>query len=352
MVQAILATVTLAMTLSVSGLSTEGPAATGPGVSDASSVTLDYRTYRKWDILLPSEEMKPVGDGFDLPISAHKKYIAKLDGTALAIDTDGDGETDVRADGDSALVTLRGKTDAGAKFTYAMRLDSKRGWRFAPAGAMVGKIESTKIQIIDQNNNGRYDDYGVDAMVVGRGRAASFLSKTVRVDDALYSIDVTTDGSKLDFTPYAGKTGGLNVTDKLDTKAKIASVVVRSADGNHSFELSRAKGDVQVPAGTYVLQSGRIGLGQVTVSMRTGRAKPFSVEAGNTTQVAWGGPINVEFDYGRQGGNVSFSPAAVWYYGSAGEEYHDWSPPGKSPQFVIKDAKEGRELVVAKFGGC
>ena len=76
------------------------------------------------------------------------------------------------------------------------------------------------------------------------------------------------------------------------------------------------------------------------------------VQADGTTQVTWGGPINVEFDYARQGGNISFSPAAVWYYGSSGEEYYDWSPPGKSPQFVIKDAKEDRELVVAKFGGC
>ncbi|MEM7264099.1 MAG: hypothetical protein AAF488_19085 [Planctomycetota bacterium] len=321
-----------------------------PGVTRAEngSVEMQYRTYRKWKILLPNETFAPVGDGFT---AGGEKFIAQLEGTALAVDTDGDGKTDVRADGESALVTLRGKT-GGAPFTYAVRLDSKRGWRFAAAGAMVGKVGDTKIQLIDQNNNGRYNDYGEDAMIVGRGRAASFLSKTIRLDGALHSITVAADGSKVEYAPFEGDAGRLDLRSKLDTRAKLASVVVRSADGSHSFELSRADGAVEVPAGRYQLHSGRLGLGQTTVTMQTGRAKPFEVEANGSTAVAWGGPIRVEFDYNRSGNSVQFSPDAVWYYGQSGEEYVNWSPPGKSPEFVIKDKNEDRELVIARFGGC
>ena len=64
-----------------------------------------------------------------------------------------------------------------------------------------------------------------------------------------------------------------------------------------------------------------------------------------------GGPTRAEFAYQREGDEIVFSPAAVWYYGAAGEEYKDWNPVGKSPEFTIKDSNTGRVLASAIFPG-
>ncbi|MCA8962246.1 MAG: hypothetical protein KDC38_17095, partial [Planctomycetes bacterium] len=264
------------------------------------SVDLDYRIYRDWSIELPAERFDKVGDGFAIPFSQADKYVARLEGTALGVDTDGDGEVDVRAEGEKGLVALRGQTDSGRPFKYALRLDSSRGWRYTVSGAMVGRIGATKIQLIDQNNNGRYDDFGEDAMVVGRGRSASFLSHVIRVDDQLYAIDVSPDGSRVDYRPFDGPVGRLDVISKLDTKAKLAVLVIRSLDGRHSFELSGEKGAVEVPAGTYALHSGKLALGPTRVSVRAGRSKSFRVSADETRSLAWGGPLRIEYQYQKE----------------------------------------------------
>ena len=98
----------------------------------------------------------------------------------------------------------------------------------------MGIIDGQKIRIIDQNNNGRYDEYGKDAMVVGQGRYASFLSKVINVRGKLYSIEVSRDGRTLTYEPYAGKSGTLDMTTKFATKGKLLSAIVRSEDGHRA----------------------------------------------------------------------------------------------------------------------
>ena len=129
------------------------------------------------------------------------------------------------------------------------------------------------------------------------------------------------------------------------------SVVLRSADGEMSFEVSKAKSAVNVPVGKYTVHSGQIALGKGHADLRTGRMSPINVVAGESVTANWGGPVEAEFTFHRKGEEVMIAPGDVMYYGRLGEEYSNFMPLGSSPSFAVKDKKTGEVLVNAKFPG-
>lgn len=320
------------------------------GSLSAEMTSLKYRTLRDWDVVLPKEQFSRVSGDLaftGIPTTFH----TKVTGAALAVDHDGDGETDVKVTGKDGLVTLRGKSAAGRKYNYSMRLVNQGGgWHFAASGAVQGKIVDQRIQIIDQNNNGRYDDYGKDAMIVGRGKNASFLSKAINVRGTLYTIDVAADGSEINYSPYEGDQGVMDLTTQFATKGKLLAAIVQSADGAHSFALSGKA--LAVPAGDYHLYNGRIGMGRNVVVFDRGNSKSISIKAGKSKTIALGEPLNIDFNYVRQPGRVIMAPQLVSYVGRFGEVYDQWTPFGGSPQFDVRDMETGKQLALAVFGGC
>lgn len=312
-------------------------------------VPLTYRGQRKWKLRLPDEQWKPVGTSFQLVKTHGHDFTTKLEGTRLLVDCDGDGRTDVKAEGTKAFVTLRGQTDAGKPVAYAVRLVNKSGWKFAPGGYLAGKIKDTPIRIIDQDNNGRYDGIGSDALIVGRGRVATYLSQVVNVGGELLQIAVTKGGTELVCTPYEGPAGTLHLD--CSTKGKVLSAVVQSTNNRFSFNMAKAGDGMKVPIGGYELICGEVGLGESRVKMTTGLSKPIAVAKDQTKKVCWGGPVRAEFAYQRRGEKVHFSPDHVWYYGAAGELYANWVPLGASPKFTISDKDSGKEVAQAHFPG-
>jgi hypothetical protein len=314
---------------------------------DAAATTkLRYKSISKWKFVLPSEKFTPINGS----IAVGQGFTTEIDGMALAIDVNGDGKVDEKAKGTAALITLKGGT-GGLPHDYSMRLVNEGGWKWASSGALEGKIAGQKIAIIDQNNNGHFNDFGVDAMVIGKSDAASLLSKTVNVGGDLFDIAINDDGSELTYTPHMGKAGTLNLAAEFESKGKLTSVVVKNENGDCSFELSDAKRGMLLPEGLYTIISGKVEMGREHCLIRTGNSKPIRVTAEEPSVFAWGGPIRAEFDYTRSGEEVTFSPQSLWFFGKAGEEYHTWVPDGAPPKFIIKD-ENGREITTAKFGGC
>ena len=316
-------------------------------------VEMKFKSYQKWDIVLPQEKFLPVAGKIPVAHAGGDGFLTEIDGTALSIDANGDGKTgDVKAKGVAGWVMLKGETDQGKRFAYAVRLVNAGGWSYATSAAMVGTYEGETIRLIDQNGNGRYDDFGADAMIVGDSEAASFLSHVISIKDALYEVEVDALGSELVIRPYTGETGILDLTARYETEGKLTAAVVKSSDGLYSFELSGEKKGLRVPAVKYEIASGRVELGRESVQIRNGKARPITVASGQTAALAWGGPITATFEFDREGDKVTFSPQKLWFHGKAGEEYHTWVPDGKPPKFVIADAKTGKEIAEAKFGGC
>ncbi len=320
----------------------------GASVS-AEMLELTYRPSRDWKIELPAETYRKVSG--ELPGG----FVTRVDGGKLLVDCDGDGTPEREVEGKlddqkvrRAMVVCRNSD--GRTLAYRLMF-ADVGWLFAPGGMAVGKLGRVKLSIIDQDGDGRFDGYGTDALIVGTGNRAHFLSKVISVGGSLYSIDVAPDGTHLSYEPYEGESGVLDLTTAHKAQAKLLSAIVVSEDGSYSFDLAGAPDGLRVPAGTYRLRGGRLGLGKTRVEVRADKTEPLRVEPGKRLNVHWGGPVRAEFAYQRRGSKVAFSPDKVWYYGAAGEEYLDWKPIGKSPEFTVRDKESGKELAKAVFAG-
>lgn len=333
----------------------------GPAKETAATteVALSFRTLRTWDVRLPAEAFAPIGKTIPFAAAGEAGLKIAIEEGTLRIDRNGDGELDGRVETPdkekgSQLVVFRLNEGSANESTYAIRVKNEGRWSYAPAGAMEGQAGNTRFMIFDQNGNGRFDDYGVDAMIVGRGKTASFLSHSIHIDGVLNELVIGADGRTAALTPFSGETGKLDLGTELTTKAKMRSVIVNSEDGKHSFELSRAltaKGGLNVPAGSYVLHSAQVVLGKSHAEMTVGNSKPITVAAGETSTLSWGGPVNAKFGYKRGGDKLQIAPGDIKYYGSAGEVYANFMPLGSSPKFAIKEKATGKVLVNTVFPG-
>ena len=335
----------------------------GPlAAADDSSIDLRYRSYRKWTINLPAFQWFEVKDA--IRVGQADTFAVAVVGNSLRIDTDADGKlhrtikplVDRDTNVSTARVILSATTKQGDAFRYAVRLrKDARGWEWAPGGAMVGTIPADTgpipVRIIDQNGNGSFDDVGLDAMIIGTSDEAMFLSSTIVVGNTLRKISVSRDGRRITMTAYAGPTARFDMTTSFDAKAVLLSAIVRSSDGKNSFDFGATEGPLQIPAGTYKVVAGVVGLGKHRVQIGAGRMQPFRLAANQQQTFNWGGPVRSEFQFARKGGKVEFSPQTIWYYGQAGEEYFNWTPIGKSPEFKVTNADTGVVLKVAILPG-
>jgi hypothetical protein len=336
------------MILSSLVLAAMAPGAPSMGDTTAAvHVDLKAKASRKWGYELPAEQWRPVGTEVTL---AGRMFAAKIEGEALLIDTDGDGELERRIEGrenrdtkkHQAFVTLQDE------FTgpHSLRLtkDKSGNWFWSTSCIRTGKVDGQKVTLIDQNGNGIYGETGVDAMIVGSGKIATFQSNVVRVGDALYTMDVEEDGSSLSVQPYQGATGLLDLATDLTTDGKLVSAIVVSEDKSLSFDLALFGEGQAVPAGTYEIHAAKIGLGSQRVSIDPGEIEKLDVEAGEETNFSWGGPTHAEFAVMRKGDQLQMDPYKVYYYGDGGEEYIDWLPLGKSPEFTITYTIDGSQI--------
>jgi hypothetical protein len=311
------------------------------------AVPMNHKRYRDWTIELPKETFTPVGEEISLQAGKYS-FISAMEGNNLLLDLNGDGTTDVRISGEEGSALLRSEDG----FRYAIRLKSSaNGWYFASSGAQVGKLEDTRIALLDQNNDGYFGEVGVDAILLGQGKVATWLGSTLLVDGKVHALQFDSAQQQIMLADYEGEMGSLSVAAGFQGKGKILSAVVRSSDGQHCLDLAGHEGPVQVPAGNYRILSGKIGLGEQAVLVAPGTASALKVNAETAQSFHWGGPVRAEFEFQRGSGKIAFSPEHVWYYGSSGEEYVQWKPVGKSPVFQIIDSASKQEVASAVFPG-
>ena len=327
--------------------------ATGLAAQDPASLGADlsFKALKKWSFNLPAETWTAVNGSVPIAHQNGAGFEAHMDGLALAlnVDTDGDGKTDKTVKGAKGYLVFKSKDADGEAFSYAVRFRAERkAYQFSSSGVMRGRLEGVGIQLIDQNNNGVYNEIGVDAMVVGKSSSASFLSKVVNLKGTLYEITVSADGKRIDATAFTGEAGTLDLESAFKAKGKLLSAVVKSADGQSSFEVSGDK--LEVPVGEYNLAYGLIGKQNETVQVKQGKMSALDVQANRVTTQKWGGPVMADFTFGHSGENVTIEPRALAYYGQAGEEYHNFQPMAKSPKFFVYDERTEKLLKTGRFG--
>lgn len=319
----------------------------------AQTATLGYKSLKRWDIVVPNELWSPVEKSIPIPHAGGSGFLVEQTGQMkLRVDANGDGRLDTDVRGSSGFLNLRAKDEDGTGFTYAVRFVMEGGkYRFAPSGAMFGKVGGSTIKVIDRNGNGRYDDYGQDAIVVGGTSGASLLSRVINADGELYTFDISPDGTKVEYRPYTGPTATVDMTSKHGCSGDLVSAVIGDRKDDHYFNAARGKGAMKVPAGDYELVYGFAARGQETVQIRGGKMLAVKLNQGDSRVVEWGGPIVAEFDHVVSGETITVRPN-VAFYGQLGEEYHTFKPDAKSPKIIVADKNSKEVYDQGFFGGC
>lgn len=323
----------------------------GSTPADTGAATLKYHAVSDWDIILPEQRWEPIATHGTIEIGTG--FATEKSGVmSFRLDTNGNGQTDTKVKGTESFVKLRGVNPDGERFNYAIRV-VYQGTRFewASSNMLLGQIAGTTFKVIDQNNNGVFGEIGEDAMIVGKSRGASMLSRIVNVGGDLFELEFSDNGRKVTYTPWDGDSGKLDVTSKYDCRGKLISAVFESADGKVSFNAARSNKPIRVPAGEYRLVSGFAAKGAETVEMVGGKMGPVQVRAREEKVLDWGGPIVAEFDYEVDDDTITVD-AGVAFYGGAGEEYTRFQPNAKSPKIIVLDSKTRKEVASGRFGGC
>jgi hypothetical protein len=321
------------------------------GAAAAERATFTYQPCADWTFALPSETWVNASERCGIGHAGDDKgFLAEQTGVmALEIDTNGDGKLDEKIKGDRGFAKLRGRDADGNAFTYAVRFKFDQGYKWSASGVMAGTVAGQSLRIVDQNGNGEYDDYGVDAMIVGASKGAAFLSKVVNLGGELYDLEISTNGADVSVTPFEGETAEVDLASKFVSNGELVAAVIKN--GDMSFELSDSKNGTKVPVGRYDLVYGYVEKGGETAQIKRGRSIPIKLEAGDEFVLSWGGPLIAEFEYRVTGESITV-PATLYFYGAAGEEYGPFKPDAKSPKILVTDKKTGKLVASGRFGGC
>lgn len=317
-------------------------ASVAPG-GPVETATLSPKPIPKWDYQTPRETWIPVDGG--IPVGDGGGFLAHPDGVVLMVDRNGDGKVESKIKGVAGYVTLKGKS-----VVYGVRFMKKGDqWRYSSSSSMTGKLRGAPISLLDLNGNGKWNDYGVDGLVIGGGKRAGLLSKVISIRGDLFDFEVSEDGREVKATPYEGETGELELTMK--SRGRLAVATVSDDSGKVSFAFHK-NGKQVVPVGSYAVSGGLLVKGKETARLAAGRMKDVQVKANEAATLALGGAVQADFRYEIAGNKLTVNPSSVHYYGQAGEEYVDWVPDNKSPKLVVFDSKKKRPIESGRFASC
>jgi len=312
----------------------------GSAVQDAA---LTATTPKEWGYLLPDEEWFAIKG----PIFIGSfEFATKADGDnqILVATTAGeDAKTGVSIRGE--ILKLKGQSENGERFNYAIRVRGAEGGGFewSSAGVRTGTIQGTKVNIFDKNGNGIFNDVGLDAIGVGNRSGAALLGEIARIGTSLYSVEVAADGSTIRWSPFAGEVGKLDVTTDFALDAKLDSAVFSSTDGRFSFDLSETKGPIDVPVATYELTYGHVTKGSGSAHIARGTMGTLSVSTESGAGLVWGGELAGEPVVRRGTADVTITPQ-YRIFGNGGEEYHDFTPDPLPQRWEITDAETDKRV--------
>lgn len=288
-----------------------------------------------------------------LPLKDKAGIAVKAEEFAIEIDANGDGKFDERLKTDGAACLVGITYEDGSMAPYAIRFQKGKGgaWSWQRSGYWTATVNKVPLGILDNNNNGKYDENGQDAVSVGLTGYATPLSGVVNLGGTLYWLKVAESGKKVYVKEFEGETGKLDGRSGHKSLGRLASAIF---GGNQNwFDTSCGKDrEMIVPTGSYEFLGGECKAATQSALMRKGNMQPISVAKDETTKVAWGMDCKIEFDFDMNGSTVSITVDSVHVYGGSGEEYHQFSPPTFTPVVTVWNSKTGEQAQKGKMALC
>jgi hypothetical protein len=224
------------------------------------------------------------------------------------------------------------------------------------ATIVTGKIRGEDVTIHDLNANGAFNDFGMDCIVVGKGRKARVepLSKFMILGDLMYELRVEANGLTVRTRPYDGPVTLLKVDYKCN---KMPEFLIAQGSGDMSTVfinlLDAMEKPIWVVPGSYGIAQGYIieGTGDRTQSMIIGKGRSgvFNIGVGQLNTWELGGAGKTGFSFGfktertRERGQefVMIPGNEVKVYGNFGEEYLRSTMGTPFPKVMLRKGKDG-----------
>jgi hypothetical protein len=255
--------------------------------------------------------------------------------SSIEVDTDADGILDTHLPPNGGIVTVKvcyGKEEGEAPYTVQIfRLEG--GLRFRRHSFTAGKFQNTELFLIDEDNNGKFNDYSTDALVVGNNICACTLANVMMISGKLFELKVALSGKKLSLRPFTAKKGKLNLVSGFNAKGNLLYAIVLGKVKNEkgkeftaAFDLAGQAKGADIPVGTYELHAAAVGsTNKLTARIKqTKECKEITIAESSSVKIDWGAPARAEFSYDISStGNLRVSPDSIRIYGAYGEFYSD-----------------------------
>jgi hypothetical protein len=264
------------------------------------------------------------GNYINLPNPGNPKgYYCVSDDTHLNLDVDGDNGLDIDVKSKESFVLYNITYPSGQKLSYNMRfftkgppLEGRPRWFYQRACFITVKTSLETFTLIDDNNNGYYNDYGKDAIIIGAGnKQAVPLSSVIQVKGKFYNLKIETlteppegikktanyTGLVLKLSSNTEDTGKLELLKNLKApKDPPTNMII--CRGNDTFFLTNAKGESTLPVGDYHLFSVQFGK---RVRAHTTEKPLFTIEKDKVVAPNWGGTFKLQLNpYCEKGGDI------------------------------------------------
>lgn len=313
-------------------------------------VTLKKGVEKTWPLGVDSKIVWEGGSKIFVEIGGKKKRIKSGAGKPLAVDLpvdygDAKGKYRVR------LKTLGEERFLSATVNYAT--SDTLYLKMTRECSMTGTFNGVKFHLIDDNLNGKYNDFGDDLIQFGK-EPVQPLSPVINVGGKLFGVkEVSAPGDKVVFTEFNGETGTLQATWKGASGVKPAVLFYKCTQGNYKdaiFNVADGKPMV-VPYGYYQLFRGQLRKGKgkkiLFATILTGKNEVFLVDENKTTVQKLGAPYDVHAVLEKDGDNVVVTGQGMTVYGAALEQYGFFYPDAYKPVISLR-VKGGRTIAKGK----
>jgi hypothetical protein len=307
---------------------------------------------------------------------------------AVDLDGDGKGDVDIPLTGKISPVELTlGTGDKLRKWAFLAAVgqerDTYQGFTrnlapndqylnlfVAPAASLVGTVEGVRVQVIDDNLDGKYGSpprgWGypgllaetfqkdTDSVLIGESKVARPWSRLQKIGANWYQLAPNANGTDLVATREDVKSGTL----QLDLKGlPVTWLVVRGTGNNEElfFELvNGGTNKAEVPVGAYEVFAGQVASGKKAQMMKClilpgPNSRAYKVGPGETTKLELGQPLTLDFHLTQNDESLTVIGPSIVVVGRGGETYQRLWNCVLTPEVNLRKAGSSKGKKEAKL---
>jgi hypothetical protein len=239
---------------------------------------------------------------------------------------------------------------------YAMRGGGPIATIYAKGASNVtGKIRGVDFAIHDSTANGAFNDWGLDTIVIGKGKKAMMapLSRYVNLNGLMYELKVNANGKTIRTKPWDGDMAPLKVNFKANMKPRSLIASGTGGDATYFINLLDAMDKpIWVVPGNHQFSHGYFAQGKgikaKSIQIWKGRSGVQNVEVAQMNTWDFGG-AGGGFTFGfktetrkKKGQEYVVIPAKnLKVYGAFGEEYGIFLTGHVLPEVSMRKGKDG-----------